>query len=1015
MNIYKQQTSQRLYVNTTLSDGIYVSVFKGLSLQEYVNARQQCCTQMHRNCTDCPRMLQIAKEILEKGFTRLKDSYVQNFPHVKYDQTLARRRLLQMPLVCIRVDYSLGKSECLLLEHVLGVNYNNMRILLHKVVSTSNFTSHTTTMVSKNVVKSLLGLCQSDRERECVRYALFKSSGMSATQARKNLGFERMASRSEKVEQAIEHATYIRSSVEKLSKIKEKAVLRNLGIDWGDDSSSDESVDDEILEEPPLLPEFTQEELDVGEMTKLVKDSLFNWFEIDERLQKIYGWDKSQLQKLSQSIDSLQITSREKEMLSVSLEAYRLEEEISCNLQREADEVNGCIVSETDSDDPSAVHTSKSPLDPDLKTLIQKRRKAIRKQRQRLTAKKISKQNFLHRKTSKREDTILKKYPDIGEKIEEFVRDQNVGADKWRRTGVLTFDGNMKGKQKVTYERIRKHLEGIYDRKFAYGTIVQLCIARNRRHKSSSRYKGVAKVTTRRARKGFQLRYNPDFHWSNAFYRGLDFIQLTDGSNIINLNRDDSAGFRLDTLATNKQYASPMVAGDSVLTTHTDYVNRYPSTLQTSSYHFTRTKTTPEICAGVVKASPIHPKNAGQHAADFDMLKQQEELHAVFHKSNVDQKDILCVRVDGAVDEGPSHDEIQFFWTLEHIKYKRVASLITARSSGSSFLNRVELQNGCLSRGHSNLFIPSTLAGNCIVGGQIDQNILKESLNLAIDVYLDRVNRCPCGDGVIELFKGANSTQEQFYHDKLKIFLKGSKKKKQALQKEDPEVYELFQTVWDVRSRHMIPGLPRQYVYFLVCCYQEGCSHPVCQSTPGPNTLTWFPGGPPVNFIPLPVKDTSRPWGNQNCSECSGVCNGHYLKPEQLNFTSGSNPAFSPPPSAVIENAFKSKADADPESLAKETLLPTEEVVLWLEHLKRVSENRKRGAEKAAQARKVKKQVSESETNQFYFCGVCGSVYEDETDEIESWIACDKCSTWFHWSCVNITLEPSSFVCSHCS
>ena len=87
------------------------------------------------------------------------------------------------------------------------------------------------------------------------------------------------------------------------------------------------------------------------------------------------------------------------------------------------------------------------------------------------------------------------------------------------------------------------------------------------------------------------------------------------------------------------------------------------------------------------------------------------------------------------------------------------------------FLNRVELQNGCLTHGHSNLFIPSTLAGNCIVNGQIDQNILKQSLDLAIDVYLDRVNRCPCGDGVIELYKGATSTQEQYFHDKLKIFL----------------------------------------------------------------------------------------------------------------------------------------------------------------------------------------------------------------------------------------------------
>ena len=108
-------------------------------------------------------MLQSAQEILENGFTKLKDSYVQNFPLVKYDPTLARCRLLQMPLVCIRVDYSRGRSECLLLEHVSGVNYSNMRTLLHKVVSTSNFKSPNT-MVSKSVVKSLLGLCQSDRE-----------------------------------------------------------------------------------------------------------------------------------------------------------------------------------------------------------------------------------------------------------------------------------------------------------------------------------------------------------------------------------------------------------------------------------------------------------------------------------------------------------------------------------------------------------------------------------------------------------------------------------------------------------------------------------------------------------------------------------------------------------------------------------------------------------------------------------------------------------------------------------
>lgn len=38
----------------------------------------------------------------------------------------------------------------------------------------------------------------------------------------------------------------------------------------------------------------------------------------------------------------------------------------------------------------------------------------------------------------------------------------NVGADAWRRTGVLTFDGNIRLPQRVTYERIRLHLQEVY-------------------------------------------------------------------------------------------------------------------------------------------------------------------------------------------------------------------------------------------------------------------------------------------------------------------------------------------------------------------------------------------------------------------------------------------------------------------------------------------------------------------------------------------------------------------------
>ena len=135
--------------------------------------------------------------------------------------------------------------------------------------------------------------------------------------------------------------------------------------------------------------------------------------------------------------------------------------------------------------------------------------------------------------------------------------------------------------------------------------MVELCIPRNKCRRSSKRYKSLAKVTSRRA---FNLRFNPDTHWSASFYKALNQLQYVDGRNILNVNRDDATGFRLDTLTTCKQYTVPTIQGKNTLTTRTDYVNRHNSVLQTTSYNFTATGTTSEVCVGVVKAVPIHKK-----------------------------------------------------------------------------------------------------------------------------------------------------------------------------------------------------------------------------------------------------------------------------------------------------------------------------------------------------------------------------------------------------------------------
>ena len=75
------------------------------------------------------------------------------------------------------------------------------------------------------------------------------------------------------------------------------------------------------------------------------------------------------------------------------------------------------------------------------------------------------------------------------------------------------------------------------------------------------------------------------------------------------------------------------------------------------------------------------------------------------------------------------------FFGQRYLRNGYVATLVTASNSGSSFLNQVELQNGCLALGHSNLFILSTLAGANINGktGKLHVEKYRENMELATE------------------------------------------------------------------------------------------------------------------------------------------------------------------------------------------------------------------------------------------------------------------------------------------
>ena len=147
----------------------------------------------------------------------------------------------------------------------------------------------------------------------------------------------------------------------------------------------------------------------------------------------------------------LPLTTEQKNLLTLSYEAFNasIPDPYHC---RTAAALNGDIVTDSESDNPEdCVGISSVTQSERVNKIIAKKRKSLARRLCRVKAKKLAERNFLSRRIGKRVETVVDRFPDIGESIESFVSDLNIGADAWRRPGVLTFDGNLRVKQKVTY------------------------------------------------------------------------------------------------------------------------------------------------------------------------------------------------------------------------------------------------------------------------------------------------------------------------------------------------------------------------------------------------------------------------------------------------------------------------------------------------------------------------------------------------------------------------------------
>ena len=108
-----------------------------------------------------------------------------------------------------------------IMEYIPEVNYNHLMSLVNTLLQQKP----SVPVFSKDELKGLLKIAWSDREKECIRYATWRASGLSASAARKRFGFDNLPERTDRVQQAMEEARSICETVASMTRTQEETAF----------------------------------------------------------------------------------------------------------------------------------------------------------------------------------------------------------------------------------------------------------------------------------------------------------------------------------------------------------------------------------------------------------------------------------------------------------------------------------------------------------------------------------------------------------------------------------------------------------------------------------------------------------------------------------------------------------------------------------------------------------------------------------------------------------------------
>ena len=163
--IYYREQKRELSKCAAVGQDICVSVFEGLSLEEYFEVCSLVCSTTHKQpCKDCCGFLHVANEVLQKGFLKLKSAFEMAYPDATYKSWHARRRMLQMPLASLGIgNRSRGSYSIFLVEKQDHVKYSIMQTFLNQWIKCE--TVEPALPLTKETMNSLLKIAESDVEK----------------------------------------------------------------------------------------------------------------------------------------------------------------------------------------------------------------------------------------------------------------------------------------------------------------------------------------------------------------------------------------------------------------------------------------------------------------------------------------------------------------------------------------------------------------------------------------------------------------------------------------------------------------------------------------------------------------------------------------------------------------------------------------------------------------------------------------------------------------------------------